>query len=217
MGALQTRHMPRHGPALRRRPVLKHYITQALRSFWRFRVTALVNLVGLSLALVCFIATYLFLDSLLKGGDGEFQNASRIYALTQELWTTTTSRMIPAFPMVAPGTAKYLRTDLPGLEAVARAGSRGEIAVATDDRSAYLFAVGVDPDFLKIFDFKTVEGDLRNSLASVHSTVLTDAAAMSLFGTTSVVGRSLLLQNHLRVTITAVIHAPPASAHMSSS
>ncbi len=46
--------------------MLKHYITNALRSFWRFRVTALVNLAGLTLALVCFIATYLFLDALLE-------------------------------------------------------------------------------------------------------------------------------------------------------
>jgi putative ABC transport system permease protein len=196
--------------------VLKHYLTQALRSFWRFRVTALVNLIGLSLALVCFIATYLFLDSLLKGGDGEFKNAKRIYALTQELWTSPTSRMIPAFPMAAPGTAKYLRTDLPGLEAVARAVTRGEIAVASGDRSSYLFAAAVDPDFLKIFDFKTVEGDLHDALASVHSAVITDRAAMSLFGTTSVVGRSLLLQSRTQVTITAVIHPPPASAHMGS-
>ena len=194
--------------------MLKHYIIQALRSFWRFRVTALVNLVGLSLALVCFIATYLFLDSLLKGGDGEFKNASRIYALTQELWTTPTSRMIPAFPMAAPGTAKYLRADLPGVEAVARAASRGEISAATEDRSGYVFAVVADPDFLKIFEFETVEGDLHDALASVHSAVLTEGAAMRLFGTTSVVGRSLLLQNNIQVTVTAVIHPPPASAHM---
>ena len=197
--------------------MLKHYITQALRSFWRFRVTALVNLVGLSLALVCFIATYLFLDSLLKGGDGEFKNASRIYALTQELWTSPTSRMIPAFPQVAPGTAKYLRTDLPGLEAVARAVPRGEIAAATDDRSAYLYAVLADPELLEIFDFKTVDGDLHDALASVHSTILTDSAAMRMFGTTSVVGRSLLLQNRTQVTITAVVRPPPASAHLSDS
>ena len=197
--------------------MLKHYITQALRSFWRFRVTALINLIGLSLALVCFVATYLFLDSLLKGGDGEFKNANRIYALTQELWTTPTSRMIPAFPQVAPGTAKYLRTDLPGLEAVARAAYRGEIAAATDDRSAYLFAVVVDPDFLKIFGFKTVEGDLHDALSSVHSVILTEGAATRLFGTTRVVGRSLVLQNREQVTITAVIHPPPASAHMGES
>jgi hypothetical protein len=57
--------------------VFKHYITQALRTFWRFRVTALVNLLGLSLALVCFVATYLFLDSVLQTGDRAFKNASR--------------------------------------------------------------------------------------------------------------------------------------------
>src|SRR5690348_3207699 len=208
MAGSQTRHMPPHGPAGRRRPVLKHYIIQALRSFWRFRVTTLVNLVGLCLALVCFIATYLFLDSLLKGGDSEFKNTSRIYALTQELWTSPTSRMIPAFPQVAPGTAKYLRTDLPGLEAVARAVPRGETAAATDDRSAYLYAVLADPELLKIFDFKIVDGDLHDALASVHSTILTDSAAMRMFGTTSVVGRSLLLQNRTQVTITAVVRPP---------
>ena len=197
--------------------MLKHYVAQALRSFWRFRVTTLVNLTGLCLALVCFIATYLFLDSLLRSGDGEFKNANRTYALTQELWTTPTSRMIPAFPMVAPGTAKYLRTDLPGVEAVARAVTRGEVAAATDDRSAYVFAVAADPDFLKIFDFETVEGDLHDALASTRSAILTDAAAMSLFGATRVVGRSLLLQNHTQVTITAVIHPPPASAHLGNS
>ena len=42
--------------------MLSHYIVQALRSFWRFRVTAAVNLLGLVLAVVCFIATYLYLD-----------------------------------------------------------------------------------------------------------------------------------------------------------
>ena len=194
--------------------MLKHYLVQALRSFWRFRVTTLVNLIGLSLALVCFIATYLFLDSLLKSGDAEFKNSGRTYVLTQELWSTPTSRMIPAFPMAAPGTAKYLRTDLPGLEVVARAASRGEIAAATDDRSAFLFAAVVDPEFLEIFDFKTIEGDLHDALSSTRSAVITEGGAMRLFGTTNVAGRSLLLQSRVQVTIAAVIRAPPASAHM---
>jgi len=46
--------------------VLKHYFVTALRNFWRFRLTTTVNVVGLALGLVCFIATYVFLDGLLK-------------------------------------------------------------------------------------------------------------------------------------------------------
>jgi putative ABC transport system permease protein len=194
--------------------VLEHYITQALRSFWRFRVTALVNLLGLSLALVCFIATYLFLDSMLQTGDRAFKNASRTYVLTQELWTTPTNRMIPAFPQVAAPTARYLRADLPALEAVARAANLGSIAAATDDRSVYLDAVAVDPDFLQIFDLKPLEGDLHEALSSSHSAIITASAALRLFGTKQAVGRPVLLQNRSEVTISAVIDALPAGSHM---
>jgi len=56
--------------------MLKHYITQALRSFWRFRVTAGVNLLGLVLAVVCFVASYLYIDSLVRS-DMHFPKASR--------------------------------------------------------------------------------------------------------------------------------------------
>src|SRR5215475_5978732 len=99
--------------------MLKHYITQALRSFWRFRVTAAVNLLGLVLAVICFIATYLYLDSL-ERTDAHFSKADRTWVITQELWNSPTSRMIPALPTSGPPVAAALRADFPGLEAVGR-------------------------------------------------------------------------------------------------
>jgi putative ABC transport system permease protein len=194
--------------------VLKHYIIQALRSFWRFRVTAVVNLLGLSLALVCFIATYLFLDSLLRNGDRQFSKAQRTYALTEELWTTPTNRMIPAFPESDPGVARYLRADLPRVEAIARALNLGTMAATADDRGADLFVAAVDPEFLKIFDLKPLEGQLRDALGSTHSVIITASAALRLFGTRNVVGRPILLQNQAQVTVSAVIDSLPAGSHM---
>jgi putative ABC transport system permease protein len=100
------------------------------------------------------------------------------------------------------------------LEAVARATNLGPVAAATEDRSVYLDAAAVDPDFLKIFDLKPLEGDLREALSSAHSAIVTASAAKRLFGTTQVVGRAVLLQNHSEVTISAVIDALPAGSHM---
>src|ERR1700730_16114026 len=102
-----------------RRVMLKHYITQALRGFWRFRVTAGVNLLGLVLAVVCFVASYLYIDSLVRS-DMHFAKAPRTYVLTQELWRNG-SKLIPAYPSAGAPVAAYLRVDFPGLEAVARA------------------------------------------------------------------------------------------------
>jgi len=196
--------------------VLKHYIVQALRSFWRFRATALVNLLGLALAIVCFVATYLFLDSLLRSGDTQFKNSGRTYALTEELWTTPTNKMIPAFPTVDPGVAKYLRADLPGLEAVARALRLGAVPIAAGNRNADLWVAAVDPDFLRIFDLKPLEGDLRDALSAAHGAIITAQAAQQLFGTRDVVGKALLIQNKAQVTIAAVIDSLPPGSHMGS-
>src|SRR5512143_24486 len=99
--------------------MLKHYVTQALRSFWRFRVTAAVNLLGLVLAVVSFIAAYIYVDSLARA-DMHFPKAPRIYAVTQELLIGET-RMVPMIPQVGPPAAAAMRADFPGLEAVARA------------------------------------------------------------------------------------------------
>src|SRR6185437_6655148 len=99
----------------RRPAMLKHYIIQALRGFWRFRVTAGINLLGLVLAVVCFVATYLYVDSLVRT-DRHFARSARTWLITQELWNVSGSKIVPGFPQAGAPTAKYLRLDFPGLE-----------------------------------------------------------------------------------------------------
>jgi putative ABC transport system permease protein len=193
--------------------VLKHYVVTALRNFWRFRLTTTVNVVGLALGLVCFIATYVFLDGLLKS-DMQYPKAARVYAMTQEMWTSPTERMIPAFPQVAAPAAKYLKADFPSLEAVARALAMGALAAASDDRKLNLFVVAVDPAFLQIFDMPFVAGNASTTLAAPHSIVLTQSAARRLFGTAGAVGRRVILQNNVEATVTGVLGPLPEPSHL---
>ena len=193
--------------------MLSHYIVQALRSFWRFRVTAAVNLLGLVLAVVCFIATYLYLDSLVRS-DMHFPKAARTYVITQELWNSPTSRMIPALPTSGPPVAAALRADFPGFEAVGRAVELGPQSAATDDRKADVFTVAIDPEFLKIFDLDFKAGSPATAVSSTHSAIVTERAAERLFGTTQVLGRRILLQTRVEVTITGVIAAVAQPSHM---
>jgi putative ABC transport system permease protein len=193
--------------------MLNHYITQALRSFWRFRVTAAVNLLGLVLAVVCFIATYLYLDAMVRA-DKHFPKSARTWVITQELWNSPTSRMIPALPNSGPPVAAGLRADFPQLEAVGRAVQLGPQSAATDDRKTDVFTVAIDPEFLKIFDLDFKAGDPATAMSSQHSAILTERAAQRLFGTTQVVGRRILLQAWVEVTITGVIARIPAPSHM---
>jgi putative ABC transport system permease protein len=193
--------------------VLKHYVAQALRSFWRFRITAGVNLLGLVLAVVCFVATYVYLDSLLRS-DAQFPKAERTWVITQEIWNGPSSKMVPAFPQAGAPTAKYLRLDFPGLDAVARAVNLGPQSAASEDRKASLFVAAVDPEFFRIFDFDFKQGDAATAASSAHSAIVTERTAERLFGTKQALGRRILLQNRIEVTVTGVIPVPPQPSHM---
>jgi putative ABC transport system permease protein len=189
-----------------------HYVTQALRSFWRFKVTAAVNLLGLVLAVVSFIGAYIYIDSLARA-DMHFPKAARIYAVTQELLIGET-QMVPMIAQVGPPAAAALRTDFPSLEAVARAIPLGPQGAVTDDRKTDVPVAAVDPEFLKIFDFDFKVGDPASALNAAHSAIVTERAAERLFGTTQVLGRRVLLQTQVEVTITGVIAAVPQPSHM---
>jgi len=193
--------------------MLKHYLIQALRNFGRFKLTAAVNLFGLSLALVCFISTDLVVEGLLTT-DQRFPNSSRIYALTQDLWSSPTHLMVPAFPQVGPPVARALKADLPGLEAVARGVALGESPVVAGDRKLTVQASAVDPDFLKIFDLPFVAGASPGALAANSDAVITTDAAMRLFGTTQAVGKHFLFNAHQDLTVSGVLGVWPLPSHL---
>ena len=193
--------------------MLEHYITQALRTFWRFRVTAGVNLLGLVLAVVCFVATYLYIDSLVRS-DMSFPKASRTYVLTQELRKSDGGKLIPAFPSTAPPAAAYLRADFPGLEAVARAVNLRTQSAAVDERKADVNTVAIDPEFLNIFDFNFKAGEPAAAMTSAHSAIITQRTAERLFGKGQALGRQILLQNQVEVTVTGVIATVPEPSHL---
>jgi putative ABC transport system permease protein len=193
--------------------MLKHYLVQALRSFWRFRITAGVNLLGLVLAIVCFVASYLYIDSLVRS-DMYFPKAARTYIITQEIWKSGSGKLIPAFPSAGPPAAAYLRVDFPGLEAVARAIPLGRQNAAAEDRKADVKTVAVDPQFLEIFDFDFKAGEPAAALASARSAIVTERTAQRLFGTPQALGRRILLQNNVEVTVSGIVGAVPSPSHM---
>ena len=192
--------------------MLSHYITQALRGFWRFRVTAGVSLLGLVLAVVCFVASYLYIDSLVRS-DVQFPKASRTYVLTQELWRSG-MKTVPAYPRAGAPAAAYLRTDFPGLETVARAVQLGPQNAASDDRKADVKIVAIDPQFLAIFDLAFKAGESTTAVSATHSAVITERTAERLFGKGEALGRPLLLPNNTEVVVTGVVAAVSPPSHM---
>ena len=192
--------------------MLTHYIAFALRTFRRRPGTTLIKIFALSLGLSCFVGAYMASDYF-DHTDSQWENADKIYAIQQKIILPGSSADIPTLPRTSPPVAKYMRKDFPKLVVAREIPYSQEMPVATEDgKKSVRVLAAADPDIFKIFKLNFVKGDGATALAVPKSTIITEKAAEGIFGTTDVVGRTLLLQNLVEVTITGVVsEVPPPS------
>ena len=194
--------------------MLKHDLTIALRRFARQRFHTAVGVAVLTLGLVCFVAANLVV-SYLHNYDRRWQNADRIYVVVERLRVPEFG-VTPSFDTgTAPPIAELLRVEAPELAAVARLYGLPQV-VAVDDRRVPLSVAYAEPQFTEIFDLTALAGGVPQPLAMPRSAVITQRAALRLFGAVDVVGRSLtmMVRQPVDITIRAVVADPPQQSHL---
>ena len=198
--------------------MLGHYLRIALRNLRRAPVTALINVLALALGLVSFVAAYAVVG---YWGHSErhFKNADRIYVITAKLALRDGSISTGVIPQTNELYERYLRVDFPEFAAIARANpwSR-EASVSANGKGARVAALAVDPEFLDIFDLPIVVGDRSTALRNPNGILLTESAAVRLFGTTQVIGKTVTLGGNLiDTTVTGVVGKIPEPSHLGDS
>lgn len=91
--------------------------------------------------------------------------------------------------------------------------------MAANDKAFRIKPLFVDPDFLKIFDFKILQGSLQTALKETAGIVLTETTARKYFNRIDVVGQQLALDADPSfdrlgkpLVVSAVVADPPANS-----
>jgi putative ABC transport system permease protein len=198
--------------------VFAHYLTVAFLVFRQRPISALINVVTLTLGVVCFIAVFAVVDFWSRA-EQHFANGSRIAVVTSE-WHFSSGEQVGSGKRLSVNHwfAGYLQADFPRLEAVARAIQMNEQSpVRAGDRAVRLRSVAADAQFLKIFDLPFVAGDSVNALREPRSVVLTREAAQRLYGDRPALGQSIVVGNRWDGVVTGVIDDVPEPSHMGRS
>jgi putative ABC transport system permease protein len=190
----------------------KHYLSTALRHFRQHKLTTAINVVCLALGLTSFIAAYGAVTYFING-DRQFANVDRIHLIAQRVQNPARGIDTGFRRSGSLAVAKYLRNDVPELPVIASITEVTAMSVFVGGRRQFMDAAAADPDFLRIFDFRFAQAVRANPLLEPREVVLTEDAAIRLFGTTAVLGRSLRLENALDVTVGAVMKSLPRSSH----
>ena len=184
--------------------MLAHYLLIAARNLGRHRVNTLVSVIGLALGLACFVGARLF-ASFVDGADRHFPSSDRIFAVYQTSTWEGLGLDVPFGPGVTPLIAERLRIEYPEISAIARTRGEPRAVVWVDGERRIEHVHYVEPAFLDIFALAFTHGSPAALDAYARGALVTERTAMSLFGTTDVLGRSIRIDPVGPVEIAGVI------------
>ena len=190
-----------------------HHLLVALRALRRDAGYALLNGVGLTVALACCVLIALYARSELTF-DRFHRDADRIVVVAVESMFGQDEEMSISTPFPL---HQKMATDAPAAEATAMASQGGtETAIVRPGEPVVegqvLFA---SPDFFEILDFPAVAGDPVAALGRPEGAVVTASAARRLFGDADPIGRTFATEarrDTQRVAVAAVVADPPRTS-----
>jgi len=183
----------------------------AFRNLLKNKLLSLLNILGLGtgLAVAILIFNYSYTES---RADKFHKNIDNIYLLQNTESTRVHYEMEP-----------LIREQVAAIEHIVMVEShfRDKIVLQyKTEESIKTDLVFTESDFLKIFSFDLVSGNLENALEAPHSIILTESEAKKIFGNKNALGESVSLKGNpiffgeSEVTVKAIIKDIPANSNL---
>jgi|APTNR8051073442_1049403.scaffolds.fasta_scaffold01479_10 putative ABC transport system permease protein len=196
--------------------MIRNYLKVAIRSIFRNKLTAFINIAGLALAMMCCILIYLFVSDELSY-DRYHTKADRTYRVTRNFLSKDG---VPNLHLanVAPPIGPLLKNDFGEIEVMARTinyslnislEEKGELVKNFIENDIFV----VEPDIFTIFDIQVQSGDPAKALERPFTVMLSEEYATKYFGTQDVIGKRLRVNNQLDIEVTGTYKSFPAQSH----
>ncbi len=169
--------------------IISNYLTTAWRNIYNHKLFSAINILGLAIGLSAVILITLFVRNE-RSYDKFWANSENIYRMHQTFLPTERAPMI--FTMAAGKIIHALRKDFPQVEKAARVSNKRTTIIKGDQYFEEILSL-VDPDFVRIFDFKAIAGDLENTLNDQNSIVLNQTLANKFFPDGNAMGQTLTI------------------------
>lgn len=169
--------------------LLNNYILTGWRNILNHKLFSSINIIGLAIGLAAVMLISLFVRDEISY-DKFWHKADNIYRLHMSF--VPTGRPVMNFSMAAGPINNVLKKDFPQINYSARV-TRQQPTLILNNKFFQEDISVVDADFLNIFDFDAVQGNMSNALNDNSSLVLNETLAIKYFATTDVIGKIITI------------------------
>ena len=195
--------------------MLRNYLTIAYRNLIKNKVYSALNIFGLTLGLTCSLLIFSYVVNELTF-DQFHTNVDNTYRVIEKV--TGEDGVVQEHSASVPWpVGPTLQNDHPDavVTRMYKAWQKDPL-VNNVDKSKKFYEKEiffVDTSFFKTFSFDLIAGDKLNALNQPQSVVITESTANRYFGSTDVIGQTLILENSLELTVTGVSKDVVANSH----
>jgi ABC-type antimicrobial peptide transport system permease subunit len=190
-----------------------NYFKTTWRSLVRDRQFAILNLVGLSVALSCVLLIYLWVSDEMSVDKFHADN-DRLYEVMSHIKLPDGIHTQEATPYML---SRALAKEMPEVDdavCLMKGFIKGTLSVG--DRHTKTTKYFADYDFFKLFSFPLIEGNKNHVLDDKYSVVLSDRLAKKLFNTTkNILGKTVQWENDPQLfTVTGIFEEPSTNSSL---
>ena len=189
-----------------------NYLKITLRNMKKQKGFSSVNIAGLSIGMACCLLIMIWVMDELSY-DRFFKDSKRIYrvAVTSEVANTSRTYARTPGPL-----APTLASEIPEVEAYSRIYLMGNVPTFVYDNNEFTETgnvLAVDSTFFQVFSFDLIKGNRASALSMPNSLVITENAALKIFGDDDPLGKTIELTENVHLNVTGVMQNVPRNSH----
>lgn len=188
--------------------MIKSYFIMAWRSFFKNKISSLINICGLSVGLATGIIILMVII--------QEYSFNKFHTHLEEICLlmshNETSDGISTSSVTPGPLAASIRSEIPEIKYAARVSQGSDELVKAGDKSTYEHSLYAEPDLFNIMSFPALQGDPVAALREPGNAVITERTARKLFGNEEAIGKILVLNSVNTVKVAAVIRDVPQNS-----
>ncbi|MFZ5970564.1 MAG: ABC transporter permease [Bacteroidota bacterium] len=188
--------------------MIGNYLKIALRSILKNGVYSFINVFGLAFGLTCSVLIVLWVVDELSF-DQFHANKNELYQVYGNSPADNGIASQSAMPLPL---AEALKTADPDIQYISVTDWGGEHLLQFEDERLMREGLYVSEEFLKMFSFELVKGDVETALKEPSNIVLTEASALALFGNDEAMGKVLRFDNAADLKVAGIVKNPPSNS-----
>lgn len=187
--------------------MFRNYLKLAFRNLSRQKAYSIINISGLAIGLASSLIILLWVQDE-KSYDTFHANADRTYRIT-----ATAGDLSVAITPTPVGPAIQERS--PEIIYNTRVFKESGVMLHNGDvKFNEPNTFYAEPSLFDVFDFELLHGDKKTALNDVRSVIVSEATAIKYFGTTDVLGKTIMKRIDEQFTITGVLAKPQGHSHL---